>query len=160
MMSVENYKNKLESMSKEELLHEISNLISDHGVQIQNKNIELQELKSALASANLQLQFQIGEVDLNNREIERLTEEKDKYQEKWQTSYMNELNLQKQVDELKKWLGMKEHYIGLIENRLKQSIKDTAKDIWERAIKDFVGFDEISLKRLKQIITDKGVEVE
>lgn len=34
-------------------------------------------------------------------EIERLTEEKDKYQEKWQTSYMNELNLQKQVNELK-----------------------------------------------------------
>ena len=159
-MSFENYKKELESMSKEELLQEISNLISDHGIQLQNKNIELQELKSALARADLQIQFQIEEVDLNNREIERLTEEKDKYQEKWQTSYMNELNLQKQVDELKKWLGMKEHYIYLIENRLKQSIKDTAKDIWERAIKDFVGFDEISLKRLKQIITDKGVEVE
>ena len=39
--------------------------------------------------------------------------------------------LQKEVDELKKWLGMKEHYIGLIENRLKQSVKDTAKEMIE-----------------------------
>ena len=43
-------------------------------------------------------------------EIERLTEEKDKYQTKWHTAYMNELDLQKQVDELKKRL----HWIWAI----------------------------------------------
>lgn len=72
MVSIENYKNKLESMSKEELLHEISNLISDHGIQLQDKCNEIQELKSALARADLQLQFQIGEVDLRDNEIESL----------------------------------------------------------------------------------------
>lgn len=72
MMSIENYKKKLESMSREELLNEISNLINDHGIQLQNKCNEMQELKSALARADLQLQFQIGEVDLRDNEIESL----------------------------------------------------------------------------------------
>lgn len=72
MMNIENYKKKLESMSKEELLHEISNLISDHGIQLQDKCNEIQELKSALARADLQFQFQIGEVDLRDKEIESL----------------------------------------------------------------------------------------
>ena len=71
-MSIENYKKTLESMSKEELLNEISNLISDHGIQLQNKNTELQELKTSLSRADLQLQFQIGEVDLRDKEIESL----------------------------------------------------------------------------------------
>lgn len=72
MMSIENYKKALESMSREELLNEISNLISDHGIQLQDKCNEIQELKSSLARADLQLQFQIGEVDLRDKEIERL----------------------------------------------------------------------------------------
>ena len=38
---------------------------------------------------------------LIQRRIERLTEERDEYLEKWQTYYMNELNLQMQVEELK-----------------------------------------------------------
>lgn len=72
MMNIKNYNKKLESMNREELLHEISNLISDHGIQLQDKCNELQELKSALARADLQLQFQIGEVDLRDKEIENL----------------------------------------------------------------------------------------
>ena len=108
MMSIENYKKKLELMSKEELLHEISNLISDHGIQLQAKNTELQELKSALTRADLQLQFQIGEVDLNNREIELLTEELEKTRDNrngwrnraWEDERQNS-ELQKQADELK-----------------------------------------------------------
>lgn len=75
MIEIEDYKKTLESMSKEELLNEISNLISDNGIQLQNKNIELQELKSSLAIADSQLQFQIGEVDIKNREIEWLMRE-------------------------------------------------------------------------------------
>lgn len=71
-MSIEDYKKTLESMSKEELLNEISNLISDSGIQLQNKDAELQELKTALSRADLQLQFQIGEVDLRDKEIESL----------------------------------------------------------------------------------------
>ena len=88
-------------------------------------------------------------------EIERLTEEKDKYQEKWQTSYTNELNLQKQVDELNKVItSLKYAHLqdecklaDLISTckraielsdewkaKFKQAVKDTAKEIYAQVL--------------------------
>ena len=124
----------------------------------QNAEIErLTELQSRgayrvaeLGIKNAELQKQVDEWKLKSQELE----------ESWEIASSNEVKLQKQVDELKKWLDMKEHYIGIVENKLKQAVKDTVKEIWEKANKDFVGFDKISLKRLKQIVKDKGVEVE
>ena len=96
-------------------------------------------------------------------ENERLTEEKDKYQTKWQTAYMNELDLQKQVDELEKWLGMKEHRIGMLENNLKQAVKDTAKEILQRTIQlsDVCeSFYEFQNRLIDLIEVNYGIEVE
>jgi hypothetical protein len=59
-------------------------------------------------------------------EIERLTEERDKYKEKWQMAYMNELNLQKQVDEL---IKSQELIFERTEKAKQQAIKDVAKEI-------------------------------
>ena len=83
----------------------------------------------------------IAVLDLIQRqtaEIERLTEERDKYKEKWQTAYINELNLQKQVDELTE-INIEERDIhfkiicGYKDEiaRLEQAVKDTAKEICE-----------------------------
>jgi hypothetical protein len=110
-------------------------------------------------------------LDLINRlqeENERLTEEKDKYQEKWQTSYMNELNLQKQVDELKLELqgqcdkGVK---AGCLMSKVKeqQAVKGTAKDILDKAIKiDRIAGSKgfVCIEALKELCKNKGVEVE
>ena len=97
-------------------------------------------------------------------EIERLTEEKGKYQEKWQTSYMNELNLHKQVDELENRFENKAH-CNMSENcsMVQQAVKGTAKEILDKAIKiDRItgskGF--VCIEALKELCKNKGVEVE
>lgn len=170
MMEIEEYKKTLESMSKEELLNEISNLISDSGIQLQNKDIELKELKSALARADLQLQFQIGEVDIKNIEIERLTED---YEERlctaanvYQVALDEKAELQKQVDELtdfKNQVTLFGLYGAGLENGRKQAVKDTAKEIYDKCIaidkatgcKGFVCIEAIA-----ELSKGKGVEVE
>lgn len=95
-------------------------------------------------------------------EIERLTEEKDKYQKKWHTAYMNELNLQKQVDELKVYLASEKVCS-------KQAVKDTAKGIYKEIGKgdilvvqtqEYGEIEVVSIERLKEIIKSKGVKVE
>lgn len=109
--------------------------------------------------------------------IERLEEERDKYQEKWQTDYMNELNLQKQVDELKKTIAIKEGYIDRVESEVvelqfatKKAVKDTAREIYNEINscieqgQDYCGLDWRGLLTAKNIILvyckKKGVEVE
>lgn len=97
-------------------------------------------------------------------QVDELTDEKDKYQEKWQTSYMNELNLQKQVDELTDKLGKVLSGIKadefLVARGVEQAVKDTAKEIFEKIFlyrnrKDTINFDNILLNMAK----DYGVEV-
>ena len=134
-MNIENYKKALESMSKEELINEISNLISDSGIQLQNKSIELRELKSALARANLQLQFQIGEVDIRDREIERLTAFETKAKCEIERMSKNEAenlktvkNLQEQVDELTVRTSELFHELQEEKRAYARAVKDTAKN--------------------------------
>jgi hypothetical protein len=64
MMSIENYKKKLESMSKEELLYEISNLISDHGIQLE----QLKEEKKTLVWLNQDLEKQVDELKIAEKD--------------------------------------------------------------------------------------------
>lgn len=189
MIETEDYKKVLESMSKEELLNEISNLISDHGIQLQNKNIELQELKSALARADLQLQFQIGEVDLNNREIERLKKELANernavitFQESANAHRLKvgevmkqNAELQKRVDELAYELAKKSIateginvtntdislcvHEKLLEQAVKDAVKEFAIELLETKMK-IVNEYYIFADNIKVIAKQKGVEVE
>ena len=107
-----------------------------------------------------------------NAEIEGLTEERDKYQEKWQTSYMNELNLQKQVDELTERAEIAEEIANTYQSEsttkcwvdyaVKQAVKDTAKEIFTDLLKEF------SIRKscgnadvvVREMASRKGVEVE
>ena len=91
-------------------------------------------------------------------EIERLTEEKDKYQTKWHRAYMNELNLQKQVDELKEEklsavcdLNMR---IVELDNELKQAVKDTAKEILKKVKSLMKKNSWFNLKSIPIIVLD------
>ena len=97
-----------------------------------------------------------------DKEIKRLTEEKDKYQKKWHTAYMNELDLQRQVDELKVYLPSEK--VGS-----KQAVKDTAKEILTEIgesdilvvdTQEYGEIEVVSMERLKEIVKRKGVEVE
>ena len=177
-MSIEDYKMSLESMSKEELLNEISNLIVDNGIQLQNKNIEMQELRSALARADLQLQFQIGEVDLNNREIERLTEElgeKNTYEEKLNSMIDNlrdDISEQKvEIERLKKELANERNAVITFQesanaHRLKVSevIKQNAdlqKQVEELkiALKNVIESNEVLIEECEQSVKSTAKEI-
>lgn len=68
--------------------------------------------------------------------------------------------LQKQVDELKKWLDMKEHYIAISKDNEKQAVKDAVKELYDFA-KDFFEWDEEGFVReLKEFVQGYDVEVE
>ena len=101
MMNIENYKKKLEFMSREELLHEISSLISDYEIQLE----QLKEEKKTLVWLNQDLKERVSQKDV---EIERLTEERESYKRLWVDvsdkhggAIQENAELQKQVDELK-----------------------------------------------------------
>lgn len=91
--------------SNEEKMLKCIQLYCEQGIavieRLQSENADLKKLVKSLEELKATL---LEERKVQKAEIERLTEEKGKYQEKWQTSYMNELNLQKQVDELKEQL--------------------------------------------------------
>ena len=156
-------------MNKEELINEISNLISDSGIQLQNKSIELRELKSALARANLQLQFQIGEVDIRDREIERLTAFETKAKCEIERMSKNEAenlktvkNLQKQVDELTVRTSNLFHELQEEKRAYARAVKDTAKEIYKKGKEldkdfDMTGLGEYILANF--LTVENGVEV-
>lgn len=83
------------------------------------------------------------------KEVERLTEERGKYQEKWQTAYMNELNLQKQVDELN---SEKENLY--FENQNLQSYINNHEAIWKR------NSEQTIKELLKEIVAYSNKKVE
>ena len=95
-------------------------------------------------------------------EIERLTEEKDKYQEKWQTAYMNELNFQKQVDEFVKIARVSDTK-KLVDSIKQQAVKDTAKEILDKCIaidKSTGGKGFVCIEAIAELAKGKGAEVE
>ena len=124
-------------------------------------------------------------VNKQKAEIERLTEERDKYQEKWHTAYMNELNLRKQVDELKEQRDVfkrlfesantsnfstnsiietmnsfyREQAQHLAELKIEQAVKDKAKEIYYHIAKAW--YDKEMLKIFREYLKERfGVEVE
>ena len=144
----------LEEKSKnDELQKQVEQLLEER-VTI-NKNY-LQECEEHLKTVQTVKELQ-KQIDECNRDCEEYAIENGE--------------LQQQVDELKKWLNMKEHYIGLIESRLKHSVKDTAKEIYNKAL-PFIKYmypsidsyclsqKVLPLKDLTKIIRESGVEVE
>jgi hypothetical protein len=95
-----------------------------------SKNAEIERVKEKFSISHYKDSWK-NKFFKAQEELERLTEEKGKYQEKWQTSYMNELNLQKQVDELKKRLidELEKFKVEAYQKLKKQAVKDTAKEI-------------------------------
>lgn len=91
----------------EKCLDEIDRLKTAYAKQKAENNLLKQTINGYIADQGIWIngcQCAQKENEQLKEEIKRLTEEKGKYQEKWQTSYMNKLNLQKQVDELKEEL--------------------------------------------------------
>lgn len=101
-------------------------------------------------------------------ELERLTEEKDKYQEKWQTSYMNELNLQKQVEKLTAFkneaISTSLYEVGRKDGEevAEEIKKDTAKEILGVILaREFEKGDYLTDDELHELFKERyGVEVE
>ena len=144
-------------------------------IQIVRELIAIRELNEKyetltdLQEANVNSMFETT-MELR-KEIEQLTRESDEMfdrhvKENQAASILiekrnNEIaELQKQVDELKKWLDMKEHYIAISKDKEQQAVKDTAKEIYDFAKGFFTWDEEGFVRELKELVQDYGVEVE
>lgn len=134
---MDSYQQTLENMSKEELISEIGMLLVDKGLLLSSRDGYIDELKEDNNRLNGLLadgtevmdywQDKYLEERSKNDELQKQVDECNRDCEEYA---IENGELQQQVDELKKWLNMKEHYIGLMENSLKQVRKETAKEIF------------------------------
>lgn len=161
MMSIENYKKKLESMSKEELLHEISNLISDHGIQLE----QLKEEKKTLIWLNQGLEKQVDELTKELFTEKRSHSTMAIYEIELKKADKENAELQKQVDEL---TAFKTEAISISlygkgrKDGEEVAVKDTAKEIeQELEGKGYFEYGQftISGNDFIEIFKKRGVEV-
>ena len=126
-MMAENYKKKLESMTKEELISEIGRLLADNGLLLNSMEGYISELKE------------------DNSRLNKLLADGTEVMDYWQDKYLEEKSkhdeLQKKVDELAYELAKKsiategfnvtntDISLCVHEKLLKQAVKGTAKEV-------------------------------
>lgn len=162
-------KAEIERLAKVEI--DLIGKIADKSAKIERlteENGQLKGYNNGLEYENIELQKQVEAWKARAKEIETA----------WEISSSNEVELQKQVDELRAGLNrvMNEHdkmasYAQSLEEKNEQAVKDTAKEIFDglaerkERVKAFYGTAEsvgvdIAIRAVKEIVKQKGIEVE